>query len=621
MSYRTIADVVETIDPSKRDINGKLYHTYLSANIEGDEFSYIQGFKTANRADEYAVKFKQLKNSKSGSQNFKIDRRFVDHQRKVVVLVEMKNNTEKWNSKQITEQLQNYVLQEQALTGYRIVAILANKENDIAYVWYGKDLVIDEAHRKSIDHEIFHFDHYVDLYDGRHNNKEAVTKAVHVLNDKLHSYSIPEKIRAQFVGTCLLCLQCNMSYEFQSTEQIIGGMIGKIKELLVSADNKTEKLNAITSILADQKIQEFNANQFIDTLNFIKDNILVYINDKTTLGQDLLNLFFTTFNKYVGKDDKNQAFTPDHIAHFLSRVMGVNRNSVVLDPTCGSGGLLVRAYTDALDDCETTAEREAVKHNMYGIEKYTNAYGLAATNMLLHGNSDFNIHQGDCFKLGEWIESKPINTVLMNPPYNATLRDCDPSMIYRWSGKSEDPTSGLHFVYYIASKVKRGKLAVLLPMQCAIGDSDELLEFRRKMLAEHTLDAVFTLPPEMFHPGASVNACCMIFNLGTRHDKAPIKETFFGYFKEDGFEKRKNRGRVEKLDLESGESLWNKIEQKWLNLYFNRQSEQGLSVTKQVTAEDEWLAEAYMETDYSKLTDNDFEQTLRDYLAFQLAGE
>ena len=62
-----------------------------------------------------------------------------------------------------------------------------------------------------------------------------------------------------------------------------------------------------------------------------------YINDKNTAGQDLLNLFFTTFNKYVGKSDKNQAFTPDHICDFMSKAVGVNKNSRVLDPCCGSG--------------------------------------------------------------------------------------------------------------------------------------------------------------------------------------------------------------------------------------------------------------------------------------------
>ena len=35
-----------------------------------------------------------------------------------------------------------------------------------------------------------------------------------------------------------------------------------------------------------------------------------------------------------------------------------------------------------------------------------------------------------------------------------------------------------------------------------------------------------------------------------------------------------------------------------------------------VTYEDEWLAEAYMETDYSTLDFEDFEKVVRSYLAF-----
>ena len=35
-----------------------------------------------------------------------------------------------------------------------------------------------------------------------------------------------------------------------------------------------------------------------------------------------------------------------------------------------------------------------------------------------------------------------------------------------------------------------------------------------------------------------------------------------------------------------------------------------------VNAEDEWLCEAYMKTDYSTLSDSDFQQTLNNYLAY-----
>jgi hypothetical protein len=39
-----------------------------------------------------------------------------------------------------------------------------------------------------------------------------------------------------------------------------------------------------------------------------------------------------------------------------------------------------------------------------------------------------------------------------------------------------------------------------------------------------------------------------------------------------------------------------------------------------VTEADEWCAEAYMETDYSKLTEADFELVVKNYAAFRLFG-
>lgn len=41
----------------------------------------------------------------------------------------------------------------------------------------------------------------------------------------------------------------------------------------------------------------------------------------------------------------------------------------------------------------------------------------------------------------------------------------------------------------------------------------------------------------------------------------------------------------------------------------------------QVKAEDEWCAEAYMETDYSTLTTESFERELKKYVAFRILNE
>ena len=159
--------------------------------------------------------------------------------------------------------------------------------------------------------------------------------------------------------------------------------------------NKAGKLAVLNSkVLDDQDVTSLTYKELEDILQFIDDNVVPYINDKSTAGQDLLNLFFTTFNKYVGKSDKNQAFTPDHICDFMSKAVGVNKNSRVLDPCCGSGAFLVRAMTDAMDDCDTEEEREDVKKNqIFGIEYEEGAFGLSSTNMLIHGDGNSNVVQ------------------------------------------------------------------------------------------------------------------------------------------------------------------------------------------------------------------------------------
>ena len=151
-------------------------------------------------------------------------------------------------------------------------------------------------------------------------------------------------------------------------------------------------------------------------------------------------------------------------------------------------------------------------------------------------------------------------------------------------------------------------------MQAAIGTSRDVKDFKKKMLDNYTLDAVFSLPIEIFYPGAAAVACCMVFDLSQKHEKAN-KATFFGYYKDDKFIKRKGLGRVEQTNAE-GNSLWLETKELWLELYKERLEIPGLSVKRKVTWQDEWLAEAYMETDYSTLVEEDFQKVLNDYLSY-----
>lgn len=597
---------------NRYDIIKTVGSLYLTSNLENGEFSYPKALKNQGKKIN-------IENVSTGDTTHKyLDLRFTHEN--ISILIETKDNFDKWDSDSITSQLQAYINYEKELTGNKIIAIIANTIDDRLKVWWGSDIQIDDSHQLKNQYGVKSFEEYAELYSNSKNDRELVIKNTYQLNETLHKHGIKENIRSQFVGTCLLALKNDLEFEKISTKQILAGIEEIITNLLGKDINKITKLAILKSkVLDSQDVRQLKAEEIQEILREVKNNILPFINDKNTMGQDILNLFFTTFNKYVGKADKNQAFTPDHIVHFMCQVVGINRNSRVLDPCAGSGAFLVRAMTEAMDDCANDAERDEVKKKqIYGIEFEETAFGLATTNMLIHGDGNSNVMQGSCFDLSDKIKDANINVVLMNPPYNAQRKHCYPEYVKNWDSKTkEDPSQGFHYVHYIASIVRTGKLAVLLPMQCAIGSSKEVQAIKEKMLEEHTLDAVFSLPPDLFHPGASASSCCMIFNLGVRH-KNSTQDTFFGYFKDDGFIKKKNLGRVEKAKNNSTEGVWADIESKWLTLYRQRINKVGISVTKKVTADDEWLAEAYMGTDYSVLSVSNFEQTTRDYFAYSI---
>ena len=593
----------------RADIISSVGREYLTSNIENDEFSYPKAFSTA------ALPFKPIRN-RIGRAFEKLDIRFVKDN--VTVLIETKQNFTVADE----EQLSAYVEYEKALTGNKTVAILANTINDNIKVWRG---VVSDSDLMPKETALRTMDEYVDFYTSKINDKEKVMQNTYKLNELLHRHSIPEKLRSQFVGTCLLALKNGLDYSTPTlTAAQIRTRIREVLENLLNDDlNKAEKLALLNrNVLDNQYVRQLKIDAIREILKFIKDNILPFINDKSTSGQDLLNLFFVTFNKYVGKSDKNQAFTPDHITDFMSKITGVNKHSVILDPCCGSGSFLVRAMTQALDDCATGAEQENIKkHQIFGIEFDENIYGLATTNMLIHSDGNSNIRQGSCFALSDWIKEAKPNVILMNPPYNGQRIHLPKSYVDTWAkDKKEDPSKGLYFVKFIADTLNsinhHAKLAVLLPVACAIGTSGEIARLKEEILKENTLDAVFTLPNEIFYPGASASACCMVFKIGTKHSDVANPDTYFGYYKEDGFKKKKNLGRVEQVDSNTGKSKWVEIENRWIELYRNRQSVDGLSATHKVNGDDEWLCEAYMKTDYTKLTEEDFQQTINDYLAY-----
>ena len=452
---------------TRHDMIERIGNTYMTSNIEGGEYSYIQ--EAGSRAN--------LENALGRSiSHFKLDIRFEKDD--IVVLVETKQLFKKSDEAQLNEYLQ----QERALH-YRkkIIAILANTNNEEIKVWKS---AVDDEHILTNETVLDKMEHYVGLFDAsKQNDREKVLKNTYDLNELLHKMDIDERLRSQFVGTTLLYLKklvekfgvkkideelkktLDTHWSVMDGKQLRAAIESTLDSLLDGSDNKAKKIELLQkNVLNDQKVKKLTITHWIKILDTILMDIYQYIDTNSSEGQDILNLFFIAFNKYTGKADKNQAFTPDHITEFMCRLTEVDRTKRVLDITCGSGSFLVQAMVKELTDCsrdKTEDEAKALqdivkKEHIYGIEVEEKAYGLSTTNMLIHGDGNSNIKFGSCFDCKAFIKVANPDIVLMNPPYNAKPIGIPERYKKNW-GKAKDgtgdPTKGLVFIRYLSDVI------------------------------------------------------------------------------------------------------------------------------------------------------------------------
>jgi type I restriction-modification system DNA methylase subunit len=152
-----------------------------------------------------------------------------------------------------------------------------------------------------------------------------------------------------------------------------------------------------------------------------------------------------------------------------------------------------------------------------------------------------------------------------------------------------------------------------------IDDKKQTIQIKKEILEKHTLKAVMSMPSQLF-PGVGTVTAVAVFEAHRPHYRSgkndtafiPKSESWFGYWRDDGFMLSKNK-RVERR-----KGLWDEIKKEWLDAYRNQRTVAGKSCKKAVTHTDEWIAEAYMETDYSSMTQESFEQEIKKFALFNL---
>jgi type I restriction-modification system DNA methylase subunit len=470
--------------------------------------------------------------------------------------------------------------------------------------------LLDENHK--IISEIISWERYIkaatfnpELAKARHKNLLKFSRELH---EYLRDYAkVTEAQKPLLVSGVLLALmdkgfeKAYIAYEAedlaQKTFQAIKDYVNKA-QLGENQDSKKQAvINAFSFIEHHPELHKIDVKKNESPLKHIiqelHQNVKPFTKDHYDF--DIIGDFYGEFVRYTGGDKQGLGIvlTPKHITDLFAELAKVNKNSTVLDICCGTGGFLISAMNKMTKGKNVSADerKNILESQLIGVEQEPSMFALAVSNMILRGDGKTNLYQGDSLKDQHIIEKikGEADTGFINPPY---------------SQKGED-VSEWHFIIQMLDLLKtKGTGIAVVPMALAIDTKNPI---REKLLRNHRLEAVMSMPDDLFYP-VGVVTCIMVFTAHVPHDSDEHHESWFGYWKDDGFRKDKVQGRIPT-------ERWSKIKEEWLDM-FRRKEIAGKGVWKKVATEDEWCAEAYLKTDYSTITEKDFDVEVKKFLSF-----
>ena len=454
----------------------------------------------------------------------------------VAIVCEIKNSKEDVNDN--IEQVLKYI---------RACSIKYKKT--VGIIYNGVDIAVF-ANEKRIDikNKLFKKEYYLKLFNKDTIDKNAIYRTTKKINDTLHFKFGIKNLNHRMVFTA--CSLVSKRYgavllEGMNFPTLRQSIISTINTSYANALNQNTKLNLLGDCFSEIKFNFVENQEAIDV--FIKsiDDISEYINSDYWNGEDVMAIFFNEFNRYKKKSESGQVFTPDHITSLMYRITGTSYKDNVLDACCGSGAFLVKAMSNMIEEVggvNAIEECKEIKTNkLYGIEIDKELFALSCANMLIHKDGKTNLNQGDSTtsSIGDWIKSKKITKVLMNPPY-------------------ERKYGCLDIVKNVLDNVENNTI-------CAFILPDTKLKVNKKnvnnWLKSHSLLKIIKLPDEIFSGLASISTSIFIFKA---HEPQKEKEIFACWIKEDGLQTLKNQGRH---DVDKN---WKDIENYWVNVIYKQ---------------------------------------------------
>lgn len=211
-----------------------------------------------------------------------------------------------------------------------------------------------------------------------------------------------------------------------------------------------------------------------------------------------------------GGQSAGEFYTPPEVGTIMSRVLAPEPGMEIYDPTCGSGGLLVKCEI-AMEEAAKGKKPAPLK--LYGQEYIAETWAMANMNMIIH-DMEGQIEIGDTFKNPKFRKNGKLRTfdrVIANPMWNQdwfTEADYDADELDRFPagagfpGKSSADWGWTQHI--LASLNDKGRAAVVWDTGAASRGSGNAGTNKEKTVRQWFVDhdlieSVLYLPENLFY--------------------------------------------------------------------------------------------------------------------------
>lgn len=238
-------------------------------------------------------------------------------------------------------------------------------------------------------------------------------------------------------------------------------------------------------------------------------------NEAHSPGEVLDQLFAqASINSKIG-----QLTTAPQIARFMVSLLDPVPEQSIIDPTVGTGTLLVSAL-EYIRENMSVGDRALPGNadSLVGIDLDHAQTRIAWVNLLLHGVASPVCVQGNSLAAPEGVAGellrKQYDFVLADAPFGGRV-DLQESLSpneHSWRDRNASTDRvELLFIWRALALLKPGGRAALIIPQSVLSGSDEPhVNLRRELLSQHQIEAVIYLPRKVYAPFTGISAALLL---------------------------------------------------------------------------------------------------------------